>query len=245
MASDGSGRFATLCVPLKYSCAARPVTDESHTVYFDTVGSESIWRKYEISPSCNQYDARLEGREVTDCLPVMREAVSATTKNEEIPVKGWLNEDRLLEETLTLSLKGDPNSVNQERSRILRNFYEIQIGHVGIDKEVLFDENNELSTRLTTELENVAKYCKVAISVTDYVEPKARIVNDSSKPYHVLMFGDQDAVKFAVLKVKVVLEDFMGNFVDSLPLDLSLQPLVCGPTLANLRNIQTQTGVRV
>ncbi|KAA8907372.1 hypothetical protein TRICI_005008 [Trichomonascus ciferrii] len=245
MASNGSGRFATLCVPLKYSSAARPVTDESHTVYFDTTGSDSIWRKYEISPNFTQYDARLEGCEVMDCLPVMREAVTSTTKNEEIPVKGWLNEDRLLEGALTLSLKGDPNSVNQERSRILRNFYEIQIGSVGIDRGILFDENNELSSKLTTELENVAKYCKVAISVADYVEPKAKIVNDSSKPYHVLIFGDQDAVKFAVMKVNILVEDLVGNFVDSLPLDLSLQPLVCGPMLANLKNIQTQTGVRV
>lgn len=106
---------------------------------------------------------------------------------------------------------------------------------------------------LFTYLNDVAAYCEVSILVTDFMDKipygigyHAELMSESAnKPYHILIYGDQDSTRFAEMKINVILEEMTGNFVDSLSLDLSLQPLVAGPDLGNLKYITLQTKTKI
>lgn len=102
-------------------------------------------------------------------------------------------------------------------------------------------------------LDDIAEYCGVSIFVTDFIDKipygisyHAELVSESaSKPYHILIYGDQDSARFAELKVNIILEELAGKFVDSIPIDLSLQPLIAGPKLGNLKYIMLQTRTKI
>lgn len=102
-------------------------------------------------------------------------------------------------------------------------------------------------------LDDIAQYCGVSIFVTDFIDKipygigyHTELNSESaSKPYHILIYGDQDSARFAEFKVKIILEEIKGNFVDSISLDLSLQPLVAGPHLTNFKYIERLTKVKI
>lgn len=106
---------------------------------------------------------------------------------------------------------------------------------------------------LYTYLDEVAAYCGVSIFVTDFMDKipygigyHAELMSESAnKPYHILIYGDQDSARFAEVKINVILEELAGNFIDSLPMDLSLQPLVAGPGLGNFKYIMLQTNTKI
>lgn len=107
--------------------------------------------------------------------------------------------------------------------------------------------------KLLSHLDEISDYCGVSIFVTDFIDKipygigyHTELNSESAtKPYHILIYGDQDSARFAELKVKILLEEIKGNFIDSIPLDLSLQPLVAGPHLTNFSYIERVTRTKI
>lgn len=122
-----------------------------------------------------------------------------------------------------------------------------------IDDTSSDEKPHVLSRALCQYLDDIADYCGVSIFVTDFIDKipygigyHAELVSESANmPYHILIYGDQDSARFAEFKTKVILEELAGNFVDSLSMELSLQPLVAGPNLANLKYIMLQTKTKI
>lgn len=102
-------------------------------------------------------------------------------------------------------------------------------------------------------LDEIADYCGVSIFVTDFIDKipygigyHTELNSESAtKPYHILIYGDQDSARFAQFKVKIILEELRGKFIDSIPLELSLQPLVAGPHLTNFKYIELLTKTKI
>lgn len=102
-------------------------------------------------------------------------------------------------------------------------------------------------------LDQVADFCGVSIFVTDFIDKipygigyHTELNSESAnKPYHILIYGDQDSARYAEFKVNILLEKLKGNFVASIPLPLSLQPLVAGPHLTNFKYIKAVTNTQI
>lgn len=265
--SPGSERVShsMLSIPLKYTYLTKPTTIVNDTknqrVLYETSVTDTnkeIWRDVDTS---DQFKQTLEaGVQFTDNLPSLRTVTKDIT--EEGQVTANLIESRILENTLTVNLSGPSNLVSAERARLLRSYYQVERRHIGLDSSIIAkpstevkEEANELSINkdLCRHLDDIADYCGVSIFVTDFIDKipygigyHAELVSESAnKPYHILIYGDQDSARFAEFKINVVLEEFAGNFVDSLPIELSLQPLVAGPEMGNFNYIMLQTKTKI
>lgn len=255
-----------LSIPLKYTYLTKPTTIVNDTknqrVLYETSVTDTnkaIWRDVDTS---DQFKQTLEaGVQFTDNLPSLRTVAQVIT--EDGLVTANLIESRILENTLTVNLSGPSNLVSAERARLLRSYYQVERRHIGLDNSIIAkpsssEEKEEshdpsINKELCRYLNDVADYCGVSIFVTDFIDKipygisyHAELISESAhKPYHILIYGDQDSARFAEFKIKVILEEFAGNFVDSLPMELSLQPLVAGPEMGNLKYIMLQTKTKI
>ncbi|CAN6674611.1 hypothetical protein TRVA0_058S00254 [Trichomonascus vanleenenianus] len=256
---------STLCIPLKYTYLTRPVPGADQHVFFEAlpVRESTIWR--DADAHYESFDHLLDGKQVTDCLPALRKVV-ASINDDEVSrhVSARLNEERIMEHTLTVTLAGPPEEVTVDRTSVLRAFFEVARRSIAVDGTTVFEDvssnRQQLNSRLCLGLDEIAEYCNVAVAVTDFVDKlpspgigyqDPSVVREdrvsslaqtkSSSPCYILIYGDQDAIALADTRVRILLDDLSGRFVDSMPLDLSLQPLVCGPKKGNLKNVESQT----
>lgn len=279
-----------LSIPLTYTYLTKPSVneDKNQHIYYEspkTDANESIWRLIDTNDASGEFKQTLNSTTFTDNLPALRSVTAAI--NAEGQVQARLSEDRILENTLTVSLIGPGNLVSTERGRVLRSYYHVERRHIGLDSDGILNNNtatgendvNQLETdteiskenqgntdrtfsndhpkyndsivgpKFASYLDEIADYCGVSIFVTNFIdkipygkEYHSELNSESaSKPYHILIYGDQDSSRFAEFKIKIILERIRGNFIDSIPLELSLQPLVAGPNLANFKYIESVT----
>uniref|UniRef100_A0A060SZ56 ARAD1C05830p n=1 Tax=Blastobotrys adeninivorans TaxID=409370 RepID=A0A060SZ56_BLAAD len=242
---------STLCIPLKYTVVTRPISDPElgNNVLFEALPEgHSFWRKYDLRDS-GQLEAKLGAREVFDGLPSLRNIVSEI-KDESGADSAKLNEERVLENVVTVILAGPLEQVNQDRARVLRNYYTVERREILLEDSIVYDKNDSsrLNPDLCLKLSELADHCVVAISLTDFFDKlpgQQSQSNPREKTHRLYVYGDQDAVAYATTRVRLLLDSLASKFVDSIDLDLSLQPLVCGPNRGNIRNIQTQTRTKV
>ncbi|KAG5362824.1 KH domain-containing protein [Yarrowia sp. B02] len=184
-------------------------------------------------------------RLVLDNLVSLRKVVSEITD-----VQANLEERRLVENTVTVSLVGPRQAVQTERTRILRSYTAVARGHVALEDQIVSQCGNDLKEGLT----EIAHYCKVSIYVTDTVDKVTYGLGysgggvsaaDAQKPYHVLIYGDQELVQYAQLRVEILVHKLMGSFVDAIEVPLSMQPLVAGCQLLNIKNIEAQSKCKI
>lgn len=116
-----------------------------------------------------------------------------------------------------------------------------------------FQSHSKLNSKLQMYLDRIAEYCSVSVFVTDFFDKVPYGVNyhaesmseEAAKPNHIFIFGSQDSVRFAELKIRIVLESIAGNYVDFLSTSLSLHPLLAGPNKVNFEYIMLQTHTRI
>jgi hypothetical protein len=263
----------SLSIPLKYTYFLKPLADPlaGKNVLYETrpslVPSQAIWKRHDASnaDTTNSHfrSSSSSKPQFTDNLSSLQTVVSEI--NSQRQVKVALVKERIMENTLTLSLHGPPKFLSACRARVLEAYNYTECRHIALDGSSVF--NNQTSSNINQSslnpllcqyFEVVADSCQVSILLTDFhltfpTKPELKSIvategaaeTTDSKPYHILIYGNQDRVRFAEFKLNVLLESMAGHFVDSLPMDLSMQPLVAGPELANFKYIMLQTKTKI
>lgn len=228
-----------VAIPLRYTYLYPP-TEELWSV-------GNVWRP--LDQESERFRTRLAAKpgteKVLDNLVGLRKVVAEISD-----VKATLEERRLVENTVTVSLVGPRQAVQAERTKILRSYTAVARGHVALEEFIVSSAFSELKDGLT----QIADYCKVSIHVSKSVDKVTYglgyssgsvSTSDAAKPYHVLIYGDQDLVQYAQLRVEILVHKLLGSFVDAFDVPLSLQPLVAGCQLLNIKNIEAQTRCKV
>jgi hypothetical protein len=232
----------THCIPLRYTYLFKPTNSVSQQIIYETC-AEGFWRKIDSKDTCGQFAKTGSGTYFVDCLPGLRSVVDEITT--EGDVRATLNEDRVLENILTITLHGPVQAVNQNRAKVYRSYYRVERYRLDIDKSLLYNDDEHLNQKLFLQLEEIADYCSTAIFVTtnniDKIQQGFDTENNDISTYEVLIYGDQDSAKLARLKVTLLMAHVQDLFVVSVALSLSLQPVVAGPRLANINAISERT----
>lgn len=166
------------------------------------------------------------------------------------------NPDTISNESNTTSKDSTDSFVKQEAETTTKNKRTTQRGVApkkANDEEDKHHSNGMFDPSFLQYLDDIADYCGVSIFVTDFIDKipygigyHTELNSESAtKPYHILIYGDQDSSRFAEFKVNIVLERIRGNFIDSIPIELSLQPLVAGPNLTNFKYIERVSKTKI
>lgn len=127
-------------------------------------------------------------------------------------------------------------SINNIRASILGALVRIEHQVLPLDSHFVYVEGGNLTIvpQFAQQLENLGRFCNVAIVVTR---------NGFDHDLHI--YGDSDAAIYARYRAKVLLEHIYGLFIAPLDVPYSMQPLLCGPRKVHLLHIFSQTGVNV
>ncbi|ANB11192.1 hypothetical protein AWJ20_3994 [Sugiyamaella lignohabitans] len=261
----------TLCIPLRYTYLTRPseTTEADYDgrkkiIVYETK-STSLWREADEDDKNKQFVKSMSGTQFIDCLPSLRAAVNQINNEKNSLVTARMGEDRLLENIVTVVLDGPREEVNKQRAKLNRGYFQVERWDIGISKQLVSDSLNEqgdFKSALYLGLEEVAEYCGVSIFVTSFTDKALFSVNSTEEnnylkhqydrfdgdDYHILIYGDQDAARFANIRMRVILSKLANGsdfIADLVPLELSLQPLVAGPQAVNLHSIQEQASVDI
>ncbi|KAK9387804.1 hypothetical protein V1515DRAFT_586153 [Lipomyces mesembrius] len=185
-----------------------------------------------------------------DNLGGIRRAVDAI--NEERNVSALVIAEKRSCKSATITMSGPSAVVLTERAKVLRQYYEIGIDHVGIDTFQLLDTQGKLQPKVRDQLEAIAAYTSTTIFVTKVLDPSLKPQNPSPlelediwKPYHILAYGDLDSIAFAKTRMALMIDEMNGLFIDRMSVPLSLHPLLAGRDQVNFQKVTQDTGTKL
>ncbi|ODV60836.1 uncharacterized protein ASCRUDRAFT_150773 [Ascoidea rubescens DSM 1968] len=153
----------------------------------------------------------------------------------------------------------DFNLISTYKKKLLQFYNSI------ISKSISFNQNsinlNQNYQNLILSLNDISSYCNVTVLISNqFFDFKFNLpidsrlsspirnqntINNEINNFNVYILGDSNNVNFAESRVRLVLDDFQGLYLDSLDLNLSLLPLVAGIQFNNLKNISKQSGANL
>ncbi|KAK9452418.1 uncharacterized protein V1518DRAFT_411179 [Limtongia smithiae] len=174
----------------------------------------------------------------------------------EIATEGFVTATATVEprtaRAITVTLSGTSSAVLTDRSRVLRQYYEIGVDHVGIDTFQLLDAHGELLAPIAAQLDAIAEYTSVTIFVTKVLDPALRPQNpgpieleDIWKPYHILAYGDLDSIAFAKTRLALLIDDLNGLHIDRMLVPLSLHTLLAGRDQISFQKVTQDTNTKL
>lgn len=256
--------ITSLSIPLEYTYFSKPLNNLSagSTIFYETKPSSTqsytFWRSHDASNTLsttayNQFQSSLNSSSYfTDNLPALW--TISRDVNSQGGIEVAIVKDNLMENTITINLRGLSKYVSEFRARILQAYCRLECRDIMIKDSLVFKYPTSSNTQgvslnplLCQYLEEIAELYQVSIFLTNFSSSfdQTRSETADHKSYHLLIYGDQDSTRFAEFKLNVFLEGIAGNYVDSLQMNLSKQPLVAGPKLANFKYIMLHTQTKI
>ncbi|GMM29790.1 hypothetical protein DAMA08_025350 [Martiniozyma asiatica (nom. inval.)] len=227
--------------PLYYQFFLKPF----NTVYESVIASD--WRLNDTTSyttNDNSFFSQFAPNSlIFDNLGDLRSAINHTNKSyASYGILSILNEFRLSESKLTISIIGDShyqNEMNDIRLKFLQTYNSIKKCNIIIDpinnKECF--QNGSLSLTFKNFIDNLSKFNKCSIYIT----------TDNGIEYIVSVIGHKDQVTVTENKLRLFIDDLNPQiFSDFLEIDsLSVLPLIGGTNLSTFKKISKQTNCKI
>lgn len=234
-------------IPLKYTSLVRSKTQGY--LYESNTG---LWRDLKANDTLvlSQIAQNLSGNyKIIDNFAGLDAQLSQLLANEYLAV----SESRGNEQLLHLKIDSSSDQTIKEHSRLLQRYQKVDFKTLLVDRgkfRTVFTPTG-IAQDFQDSLTQLAHFCEVEILISAKVEYFNLSINQESQPdlldqnLYIYILGDSDDTTFAETRIRILLDNYLDLFVDSVEVPLSMIPLVGGVSFGDFRAIAKETGVNI
>lgn len=233
-------------IPLKYTYLIK--SNSSHYLYESNNG---LWQ--EIDPANSFINSQIPsnqalGYRIIDNFSSLRAKLTEQEK-EHLAVCDSRGNEHLVH----LTIKSNESQTVQQHARLLQNYNKVDFKTLLIDRGKFKNifTNNQIALDFKQLLDELSAFCGVEILISNRVEyfnlsMNPNVQNDIiDQNIYVYIIGDSDDTIFTETRLRILLDNYLNLFVDSVEIPLSLIPLIGGVSFADFRAIAKETGVNI
>ncbi|CCH45049.1 hypothetical protein BN7_4627 [Wickerhamomyces ciferrii] len=232
-------------IPLQYTYLIK--SDRSRYLYESSTG---LWS--DIDPSNTFILSQLTDKANTSYKIIdnfNRINSNLDPQHEQVSICDSRGNEHLL--NLKIAHKGE--AIHKKHSQLLENYQKVDFKTLLVDKgkfKGIFQEGN-IAPDFKILLDELANYGGVEILVSKEIEhfnvslafePPNDLIDQN---IYIYILGDSDDTTFAETRLRILLDNYLDLFVDSVDIPLSLLPLVGGVSFGDFRAIAKETGVNI
>lgn len=233
-------------IPLKYTYLIKSV--RSHYLYESNNG---LWQDIDSTNSFinSQIPSNsVSGSKIIDNFSSLKAKLTEQEKQHLT-----VCDSRGNEHILHLTINSNDAQTIKEHARLLQNYNKVDFKTLLIDRGKFRNifNNNQIALDFKQLLDELSAFCGVEILISNKVEYFNLSINQNiqsdiiDQNIYVYIIGDSDDTIFAETRLRILLDNYLNLFVDSVEIPLSLIPLIGGVSFADFRAIAKETGVNI